>query len=599
VKNLPLPIDVKPYVLNGVLGGDNYLTHYKASNDDGESFIITEFYPAYMVKREDDGTLGISERFTKEYTQDREEFIRRAEGFREAGNASLHPVVEIFERNHTAYIVRRTCGLTSLDQFMGSATMDFDEAYFFLRSLITGMAVVSERGMLFNINYADFRVNSYKQVVLCSPPSWDNDFHKPLIQLARVYYRLVTGAEAPEQGAPAFSAYGIDIPPRIESFIMEILGGDILYGSLDDFHKKFKSLIEGTMESANDAGKRTLAAMRGTIAVLFVIFVLSLTVLVYGAVRAHIETTFWANPENFADSSSPPPPLYDFSNIVLTHPRNSADPLNGSFAAFDGFIFFRGEGGMYSRLFGDIAFIPGAVGMTALANDRRIVPDAIPSFMVGHDRELYFVDAASDGAIFRVSTTGNNITRITEGAALNLAVVNDYLFYTSVADNHSLWRYDIKNNRLDKLGETPIHAITSSGSHLFFIEKDSNGATLYSWDLDKASRLEIATDAAGGLRVFNETLFYINNNGQVQSVTFDGRKIETHSPQNVRSYDVFFQWLVFTEEGVHVPRAYNMDSNEFFTLSATEWASYIWVNDGRIYGIDHRNPQLVRNFNFP
>jgi hypothetical protein len=597
VRKLPLPIDVTPYTLNGVIGGDNYLTHYKASNDDGDAFVITEFYPAYMVKREDDGTLGISERFAKEFTNDRDDFIRRAEGFREVRDASLHPVVDVFEKNHTAYIVRRVCGLTSAEQYMGSATMDFDEAYFFVRPLIVSMAMAADKGMLFNITPADFRVNSYKQLVLCAPPSWDSDFHKPLVQIARLYYKLLTGTDAPEQGAPAFSAYGIEVPPRIESLIMEILGGDILYGSLDDFHKKFKSLIDGNIDTSADTGKRTLAAMRGTIAALFVMFSFSLILLVYGGVRAHRISTSWANPDNFATADALPPPLFDFSEITLTHPRNSADPLSGCFAVYGDFMFFRGERGMYSRLVGDITFIPGAVGMTALANDRLIVPNALPAHIVGHGRHVYFADMASDGAIYRAAVTGNDLTRITNNAALNLAVVGDSLFYSSVDDNHSLWRFDINNGIHHRITDGPIYAAVSAGSRLFYVKDTS----LYAWNLEEETLAKIADDVLGRLRIFNgsETIYYLDTYRRIQNVTFDGRTVVTRSPRNVRTYDVFYQWILFTEEGRHVPRAYNMDTGNFYTLSSTDWVSYIWVHDGNIYGIDHRNPRIVHNICFP
>ena len=598
---MPLPIDVSPYALDGVIGGDNYLTHYKATKDDGELYVITEFYPAYMVKREDDGTLGISERFSKEFIADRDEFIKRAQGFQEVRDASLQPVVEIFERNHTAYVVRRLCGLTGVDQYMGSATMDYDEAYFFVRPLLTSMAVVSEKGMLFTITNADFRVNAQRQLVLCAPPSWDSDFHKPLIQITRLYYRLVTGVEPPEQGAPAFSAYGIEVPPRIETLVMEILGGDILYGSLNDFYKKFKSLIDGTKEADQDSGKKTLAAMRVLVAALFVIFVVSLAGLTYSAVHAHRESTFWANPQIFAEYYVPPPPVYDFSDITLTHPRNTGDALTGSFANYYGFTFFRKGDGLNSRLTGDIVFIPGATGMAALAGDRLIVPDAVPSFIVGHGGYIYFVDSASYGAIYRANTSGNYLTRITQYAALNLAVMDDFLFYTASQYNHSLWRYDILNSTHQRVNYNPVRAVHSYGSHLFFIEEDAygTGLSLYSWDTYAQQRIRVSAEAVGNLRTVRDTLFYLTHYGRVRSVTFDGRPIATHPPQNVRTFDAYYQWIFFTEEGTHMPRAYNMDNGRLLTLSGTEWVSYLWAFDGLVYGIDHMNPTLVHYFSVP
>lgn|GEM_PF-618954 len=597
---VPLPIDVKPYSLNGVIGGDNYLTHYKAVTAEGNEFTITEFNPAYMVSRDDDGVLQVSERFTKEFFTDREEFLRRIEVFQELRDASLHPVVETFERNNSAYLVRRACGLTTIDQYMGSHQMDFDEAYYFIRPLLLSMAQAAEKGVVFNIGPNDFRVNSYKNLVICAPISWDNNFHSPLTQIVKLYYRLITGVDAPDQGAPGFSAYGIDVPGRIEAMVSEILGGDILYGSLDDFFKKFKALIDGTKEASQDDGKKTLAVMRGVAAVLAIMFAISLTGLALGWVRAYRANNFWANPDNFATDETLNPPPHDFSAVTITHPRNAADALRGSFATYSGFMLFRGENGLMSRLFGDVIFVPGAAGILALADDRLIIPDVLPSFIVGHGGYLYFSDANSYGRIYRATTSGEELTRMTHDAALNLAVVNDYLFYTNADYNHYLHLYDINRERHEVILRQPVTATLASGSYLFFIAEQDDYSVLYSWDLNENIRRELSRNVSGStLGINGDIVFFFGADGLIHAVSSEGRHVFTLPLENVRTFDVFFQWIVFTEEGVHVPRAYNMDTRTLTTLSNTEWVSHIWAHDGRIYGIDHRNPTLVHNFQFP
>ncbi|MCL2199670.1 MAG: DUF5050 domain-containing protein [Defluviitaleaceae bacterium] len=590
---MALPIDVKPYVLIGEVGRDNYMTHYKATGADGDEFIITEFYPTYMVKREDDGTLGISDRFSKEFIADREEFVRRAEGFQEIRDASLHPVVEIFERNQTAYIVRKACGMTTIDQFMGSQTMDFDEAYFFIRPLILSMAQAAAKGMMFNISFGDFRVNTYKQLVLAAPPAWDKNFHPPLVETIKLYYRLVTGVEAPAQNAPSFTAYGIEVPPRIESLVLEILQGDILYGSLDDFYKKFKSLVDGNAEQDKDSGKKTLAVMRGIVAFLFVAFALSLVLLVFGGVRAREVSNFWANPELFASSEALPPPELDFSDITLTHPRNPADTLSGCFATYGGFLFFRGEEGLMSRFYAEVAFIPGAA-LGALANDRLIVPGAVASYIVGHNRVIYFVDTASGGVIYSASPSGDDLTRVTEHPALNLAVINGYLFYTNVDRDHHMYRINLETNVTELVAARPIHATLTHGTYLFLVSAENH---LYIWNTEGDNPTILASRyAAGAMRIFNEVLFFLDTNGRVRSIDFTGRPIAIHSPENVTTFDIYFQWMIFAEEGRHVPRTYNMDNGQFNTLSSTEWVSYLWAFDDEIYAIDHRNPRRMIHF---
>ena len=598
---MPLPIDVKPYALNGVIGGDNYLTHYKASGADGEDYLISEFYPAYMVTREDDGTLQISERFSKEFVSDREEFIRRAEAFQDIRDASLHPVVEVFERNNTAYIVRRACGMTTVDQYMGGQQMDFEEAYYFIRPLLVSMAQAASKRMIFNISPGDFRVNAYKQLVLSSPPSWEANFHQPLIQVVKLFYKLVMGFEASEHGVTAFSAYGIDVPPRIEAMIMEILSDDILYGSLDDFYKKFKSLIDGVADAEQDDNKKSLSAMRTVAAVLAVVFVLSLTLLVYGGVSAYRASTFWANPDIFVSDEPLPQPELDLSAVTLTHPRNTADALSGSFAVHDNFMFLRGSEGLMRRLIGEVAFVPGAQGILALEQDLLTIPNVVPSFIVGYGRYIFFVDTASGGYIYRASTGGNDLVRITDHAALHLAVVDGQLFFADAEYGNRLSRIVLETNQREAFPENNIFATLGHNSHLFYMAGtpgESNSA-LYVWNLAAETRLRIATGVKGQMSVFNDVLFYLGADSRVHSITFDGRRIATLAPENVRSFDIFFNWMAFVEDGRHVPRAYNMNTGNFATLSGEAWVSYVWTHDGGVYAIDHRNPSYVHRFTLP
>jgi hypothetical protein len=342
--------------------------------------------------------------------------------------------------------------------------------------------------------------------------------------------------------------------------------------------------------------------MRGICAVLFVTFILSLTLLVFGGVRAYQVNFYWANPDVFAHNISVRTPTFDFSDVTTTHPRNSADSLVGSFSSHDGSIFFRCEQGLMSRRYGDIVFIPGATGMSALADDRVIVPGATPSFIVGSAgngrKTIYFVDVASGGFIYSCTVNGEELTRISNHPALNLAVVGDFLFYTNVDDNHRLYRLDLlSENRRLVLEETSVFATLGVGSRLFYIAENNR---LFVWDTaSNEPPVQIARNAASTLRVLADAIFFINTDGQVQAITFDGQPIATFAPTNVRSYDITFNWLFFTEEGRHVPRAFNLHHELFFTLSTTEWVSYIWHHNDQILGIDHDNPHLVHIFNLP
>jgi len=594
---MPLLIDVKPYELQGVITSDSHLTHYKAKDSKSDDYIITEFQPTYMVTRNDDNTtLDVSDRFSKEYINDREEFVRRINAFEEMRDSSIYPVVSVIERNNTAYMVRRACNLTPVETYMSGQQMEWLEAYHFVRPLILGMAQAADAGVLFNFSLSDLRVNSQKQLVLTGLISWETDFHPSLVQIARLYYKLVTGVEAAETDAPGFNVFGIDVPPRLESMVMEILTSEILYGSLDDFYRKFKSLVDGSEEAVARSGGLGTKVLKSVIAVLSVVALFALVGLAFGAVEAHRASVAWASPNLFATGDIIQPE-YDFTRVTQTHPRDTSDALVGSFIVHEGFLFSRGDGGMMRRRVDGLAVIPGATGIVATAEDSIILAGAKPSFMISHGRYLYFVDSSASNVIYRMLFNGTELQRITDYPALYLATIDNFLFYSNPHHNYHMYRINL--DTMESELYLPMQALytMSDGERLFFLsDVGTDHSGLYVLDPEEAIVRGLVGGVGLGMRIWDDRIFYLDAWGRVRSIDKDGTPLETHAPTNVRSFDVFAQWMVFTEEGRHLPRAYNMNTEAVSTLTSTEWVSYVWMHGGITYAIDHRDPTQIHIF---
>ena len=599
---LALSIDVSPYTLEGVVAGDNYFTHYKATNEKNENFFVTEFYPSYMVLRnEETSALEVSETFANEFSESRLEFIRRAEAYEQIRDPSLHPCFEVFQRNNTAYVVRQTTNMTTVEQYMGNQQMDYDEAFHFIRPALLSLAQAAEQKLMFKLTIKDFRVNQYKQLVSCGHPCWETDFHPTLRQIARLYYKLVTGVEAAETNTPGFAVYGLTIPPRIESLILEVLNGEILYGSLYDFFKQFKALVDGSSEPPQKDSTRVLMFMKAAAAVLAVVFLVSTVFLVRRAVDTYRAGTFWTNPDLFAGALIAESPPLDFSGITLTHPRSNMDAVTGCFGLYDGFLFFRDPQGIMRRRVEDMMVIPGAMGVLGVHYDQVVRHGAMASFITGHGGFVYFVDVGSDGAIYRMRVNGEEHGRVSDFPALNLAVVDNHLYFTRPDLNNQLFRYDLNTMNYELVWGMPVFATLPGEGSILYVLAGTPGTVdsgLYRLDLAQFEITPLAGGVGKVVRKFMGTLYYLDMHGRVNTISPIGIR-GTLPLENVRTFDVFFQWVIFTEEGRHVPRALNTFNNRFFTLSQTEWVSYVWIREATIYGLDHRNPHIVHIFNLP
>jgi len=378
--------------------------------------------------------------------------------------------------------------------------------------------------------------------------------------------------------------------------MMEILNGNILYGSLDDFYRNFKSLIDGSEDTSANTGQRTMKILKTVAAVLTVVAMFSVLGLAFSYVEAHRASAVWANPNHFVGTEIIQRD-FDFTAVALTHPRNVADPMVGSFGVHEGFLFSRGNGGMMRRRVEGMMIIPGATGIVGTAYDMIVLPDTQPAFIVSHGRYIYFVDTAAGNVIYRTMFNGEELMQVTDYPALYLAVLGDFLFYSNPHHNYHMYRINLRTleNQL-YLPMQALHTI-SDGERLFFLsDVGTDHSGLYVLDPSEGTVNGLVGGVGLGLRMWGENLFYLDMWGRVRSIDKEGNQIAIHSPTNVRSFDIFAQWMIFTEEGRHVPRTYNMHTGAFSTLSTTEWVSYVWVHDGIIYAIDHRNPSQIHTF---
>jgi hypothetical protein len=599
--------DVKPYKLSRAIATDNFLTHYTATNDSGQDFIITEFVPAYAVVRAADGTIEVADRFADDFRRDLNDFITRAAGVMELRDSSLHSFVEVFERGGTAYIVRRACGMTNVVDYMDGQRMDADEAYFFMKPLFSSLVQASDCGMVFSIKPEDFRVNQFRRLILCSVPEWETSHMPQISQLARLYYRLVTGMDAPATGAPtAFRAFDAEVPPRAEATIFDAITSEGVFGSIADFVRTLRAPFEDTVDTTKVKGQGTKRAMSAAIAVLVILLAVGVAGLALGGVQAFRHNTFWADPGVFAPVEMPPAPMRDFSAMALTHPRDASLPLTGSMLYYDGNLYFRGDGGLMRRRVGEILAIPGAAAVLDVVYDHVHISDVRPAFITASGRYLFFVDAAAGSHIYRVRRDGTELERVSDNAALNLAVVGDYLFYANADANYFMYRYNIVTGEHERVLSQPIFEMRAAGHQLYFSAGTPGTANsaLYVLDMNpELPQFEIRGLVSGighGIRVDHEgVVYYLDMEGRIRSICPIWGHLGPFGSPGVRTFDVFFHILVYLEEGRGVPRALNMMSGREFTLTDLHWASYIWVHDHEIFAIDMANPNVMHTFELP
>jgi hypothetical protein len=593
---MPLDIQLEPYVLESVLARDSYLTHYQATGAGRAQYIATEFYPTYMADRTPDGSLKISERFFKEFEAELESFCQRGNSLAELQGAIL-PIEGVVLRNNTAYVVRRMCSFTTVENYMNGQRMHYEEAFQFIRPLLISLAAAQANGVIFNFSSRDLRVTPQRQLMLDATFSWDLSFHPSLIEIVKLYFKLITGVAFSKE-MPSPKDHGVELPYRLEEILNEVLSGsDILYGSLDDFHKKIKFVLdlESGSSSAEGASKtaRTLSSLA---TVLGILVILAFIGMVYGGILAFRASNRWANPDQFADASFRQATL-DFTSVTLTHPRDTSDAISGSFHFHDIFLFYRSDWGRpvlaRRRIEERHLQIPGVV---TTEEETIFVDNVRPSFIttwINEHREgfIFFTNVYSDNAIYRATLEGTDrrLTQISSHTSLHLAVLGDYLYYANYDHNNYLYGINLNTLEIQIVLAMPVYSTATDGERLYLLSGEPGGPfDVYAMHPQSPTAVDRLAGNAGMILLYEDgALFFTDASGFIRSITTGGEPLEAWEGINVHTFTLDGNWLVFTEPGRLQPRAIHRRLGDAITLDTSHWLAYIWARNGVLYGIDH------------
>lgn len=588
---MPLTVTLPPYQVVSVLNEDSYFTFYRAVKNDVQ-YDIMEFMPGYMAQRTDSGELAVSSRFEQEYAQALQKFINRAGDLKYINDVSVPPVEEIIERNNTAYIVRRMCEYPTITTYLGDKHMPCSEAYVFIRPLLVCLIQAERKDLSFAFSEPDLRVNHYHQLIMDTFFTWDVNRGRTIMLVNELFYRLLTGNRYQDTKALP-SALGITVPPRVEAVLAEVLNGDALYGSTDDFFKKFKSVMDSEFKQEGDRSKKR---MNPTLVkwVLIVMSALVVFTTVYLLIyHVYIPVYNMANP-NLANPEllSTPPPAQavaaedrNFTAYTMTNPDDPNDILNGAVYESRGSLYYRAwKNGYYLARRG-----PDGVE-TVLLHEVR------PAFIVVSGDYVYFSDGLSGYKIYRVDIKGGNAVIISQNAALFLQTDGDYLYYTNLDDFNRIYRIDT-NTLTDELYAEQTAYDTVANRGVLYYADGGRHFNLYKNEGGELTRLnETPSD---NLRMRNNRLYYIDlNDGMIRAVTTEGKPVTLDCPVKAHAFDIAGQWLVIIEAETYRLRGYNLDTGERVML-LNRRAAYAQTADGAVYAAEYDDCRFIRRIELP
>ncbi|MCL2707891.1 MAG: DUF5050 domain-containing protein [Defluviitaleaceae bacterium] len=572
------PINLPPYRLNSVISKDTFLTHYAATDAAGNSFTVTEFAPAYMVKRADGGMLDIETQFTEEYAKNLEQFHTMADALNDASDATLPKVEQIIPENNTVYIVRKKNTDPGLFEYMNGKLLSYADAFLFIRGFIRNLADAERFKLKFRFTENELHVDNDGELTLDCCFEWDISFRDSIKDIANLYYRLVCGmpyVKKFEGDAP--DANDLKFPPKLMRMLAEIMTGEVLFGSIDHFYRDLKSNVDIKVDREDFKVDTVTTLIKNAIAVLVALLFFAGTFLfVFNVV---IPATNSANPK-LADPVILEPPRRpqgdavapNFSAVAFTDRYDSQNILNGAFVYYDGAEYYR------AFLEGEHRFVVRA----ANGAETTLLVDTRPSFLVEDGGWLYFCDGLWDYSIYRYRPENQALERLYEGRALYPLPIGDYLYFTNHEDRDFLYSQDLATGQAGPYVRTAAYWLAALGDRLYFINGGSDYG-IYSVKTGAAGSLAepVCAANADNLIAHEGSLYFINlDDSTLRAIDPDGRPIGLDCPYKIFSFSLDGEWAVIVEAETHRLLSYNLRTGASVNLQSGRKVMYAQAQYG-------------------
>ena len=604
-----------PYVIEEIISNDSFYTNYRATAthlEEEQSYIITEFNPSFMVRRTEEGVLEPTERFVMEFETALDRFTKLGEAMVSLGEPFIVPIQELLQLNNTVYVVRQMSGsgrYKELDEGLGTDKMNYNDAYVMLRPLIQSLMVAWKRRLLFQFQPGSVFVNPYKQLVVDSMFAWEGDHRNTIKELTKLFYRLISGVEYNPSFPDNPSIEALGFPPRLNAFIREILTDEPSFGSIDDFSRQFRSIMdmEGDKEivSGKPIGdeskpktpitvnkKAALGVIGGVSAAVILLIVAPLlwifvfnqnvedddyTDLVYGYVQYD---GYDEQEGEVAEEIVIPGPgtqaafVRHHTGYAVTDPRDPTIMLNGSFY-IDGQASYRRA---YRGGYGLIRQV-GNSEMVLIASGVR------PAFITSHGGFIYFSDGSADYNIRRVRADGSgDVETVSTDTASFLHIYGDSLFYTNHSNRDFLYRMDLNTMQSQPFLRLAAYEPVVSDGLLYFINGNSN-FNIYVIPVNAPEDEPVSVNRANSsnIRVSGGHIFYRNVEdntiGRIAPLFSSSLPIPPSAPMPVASFDILGNVIAIIEARNSQLLFYDMQSGEILTTGV--FASYATVDSTR------------------
>ncbi len=153
-------------------------------------------------------------------------------------------------------------------------------------------------------------------------------------------------------------------------------------------------------------------------------------------------------------------------------------------------------------------------------SEYKIINEQVICFITENEQIFY----STETGIYTCSMKGDKVNKISDSAALNMLLVDEFLVYTDKKNKYILTIFNLRNENVETYTEICASSINAKDRYVY-CTNINNDSSIYRISLDNKSCIRICGEGANNLHIIDDDLYY-NAKNEWKSISITGGNSE-------------------------------------------------------------------------
>lgn len=201
-----------------------------------------------------------------------------------------------------------------------------------------------------------------------------------------------------------------------------------------------------------------------------------------------------------------------------------------------------------------------------------------------HNDWVYYINHVDGGKLYKIKSSGDNKTKVSDDVPLYINVVGDWIYYCNLLDNGSIYKIKTDGTGRGKICDDPGEEIIVENDWIYY-ENAAENYKIYKIKTDGTGRQKLNDDYSGNQNLIDGYIYYTNcsDNYKIYKIKLDGSGRCAINDDKSGFLNVIDGWIYY-ENLSDKSKLYKIKiDGTSKTKISDEAGSFLNVSDGWIY----------------